>query len=103
MIGADAAPESVRIALPRAALVTGTVTTRDGMPKPHVFVELHPRNDERVVNRGYPEDGRYTIDPVDAGAWELRLVTWDDEHTVLATEFVTVGVGDVETVDFVID
>ena len=103
VVTADAEPGPLTLALARAAIVTGTVTGRDGALPTDLRVELVARGEQRVVRRAQVRDGRWTLDPVDVGAWELRLVSRAEPDRVLAIETVTVGAGDRPSVGFVLD
>ena len=54
----------------------------------------HGPDQEQVAYRGYPDNGHWIVDPMEPGAYALRVVNRATEPEVLATDSVTVGRGE---------
>jgi len=77
-----------------AAVLSGAVHGDTSGFEGGLLVELIERASGRRAARDSPYEGGWTLDPVEPGAYELRLVTRADPPRVLQRELIVVKAGD---------
>ncbi len=100
---AEGRPSSLVVELARAAILTGEALDDDGEPLHAVSVGLVPHGSDGVRHWASwtGEPGRWEFASVDAGAWEVRLVTQGPDRRVLARRTVVAVPGRVHEIELV--
>jgi len=96
-------PLELRLEMVRGAVVEGWLRRRDKSPVDgyDAYIELHDLDTGQQVASGQPEQGRWRIDGVEAGRFELRVVDWD--AAVLLRRQLTLALGEVRTLELELD
>jgi len=96
-------PHEVTLTLQRAATIEGQLIAGPDVSVDDFVVQLHDRHTGEMLDRAWPGAGLWVFDPVDVGAYVLRVFTRGADGVEVASKTLQLARGDAKQVEIEID